>query len=109
MTETKILIRLWGFGIILIVLACFFIDRPVADFVHFQGNDSAGSFPSGHSTTAFACLLPIGLYYRRLLWACILLAGLEALSMVTFDYHFVSDLIAGACLGATCALYPATV
>ena len=67
----------------------------------FKGDDATGSFPSGHSSIAFASLLAVGLYYRRGLWFCLLLASLEGFSMVAFDYHFLSDVIAGACLGMT--------
>lgn len=70
----------------------------------FQGNDETGSFPSGHSAIAFATFLPIGLLYRRLLFTSIVLAVLEGLSMIVMDYHFLSDVLAGALVGTTCTL-----
>lgn len=71
----------------------------------FQGNDATGSFPSGHAAIAFAALLPIGLLYRRYLVLCIALATLEGISMIVMDYHFLSDVLAGALIGITCVLF----
>lgn len=70
----------------------------------FRGNDQTGSFPSGHSAVAFAALLPLGLVYRRLMAFVLVLAPLEALSMVAFDYHFLSDVLAGSLTGIFCVL-----
>ncbi len=70
----------------------------------FAGSDITGSFPSGHTAIAFATLVPIGLMYRRALILCITLACLEGLAMITFDYHFLSDVLAGAWLGVICSI-----
>lgn len=70
----------------------------------FQGSDLTGSFPSGHTSIAFAFFISLGLCCRKFLKYGIILASLEGLSMVLFDYHFMSDVIAGACLGTTCGV-----
>jgi membrane-associated phospholipid phosphatase len=70
----------------------------------FQAGETTGSFPSGHAAIAFGSLLPLGLMYRRSLGCCVALATLEGLAMVAFDYHFLSDVFAGALVGITCTL-----
>ncbi len=70
----------------------------------FQADDIVGSFPSGHTAIAFATLLPVGLIYRRLLPYCIVFASLEGCAMLLFNYHFLSDVLAGALVGIICTL-----
>jgi len=72
--------------------------------VPFRGNEETGSFPSGHTAVAFAALLPFGIVYRRFLPFVLVLAGLEGLSMLAFDYHFLSDVLAGMLVGILCVL-----
>jgi membrane-associated phospholipid phosphatase len=58
------------------------------------------SFPSGHTTTAFAALVAIGAIFpqaRALLW---IYAVLIALSRVIVTAHYPSDAIAGVVVGA---------
>jgi membrane-associated phospholipid phosphatase len=70
----------------------------------FQGNDQTGSFPSGHAAVAFAALLPVGIVYRKLMGVVLTVAAVEALSMVAYDYHFLSDILAGSLVGISCVL-----
>jgi undecaprenyl-diphosphatase len=60
------------------------------------------SFPSGNAATAFATALVLALVYRRCHWWALTLAGaaLIALSRVYLGYHYPSDIIGGAILGA---------
>jgi len=59
----------------------------------------AGSFPSGHMSVFVAGLVGLSLYYPKLK----LLSGLLSLSLgiilIILNYHFVSDIIAGAYIG----------
>ena len=62
------------------------------------------SFPSGHTTTAFAALVAIGAIFpqaRALMW---IYAVLIALSRVVITAHHPSDVIAGAIFGAVGAV-----
>lgn len=70
---------------------------------HFQGlvmKDALASFPSGHTTSAFAAAVALG--YMRPDWRRWLFGGaiLIGLSRVLVGAHFPSDVVAGAALGS---------
>jgi membrane-associated phospholipid phosphatase len=71
--------------------------------------ESASSFPSGHAAIAFATFLPMGVIFRRALPWFLLAASLESAAMVVLNYHFLSDVLAGALLGITCTMVSATL
>jgi undecaprenyl-diphosphatase len=58
------------------------------------------SFPSGHSTTAFAVALSLGSFYPEILPVLLLLAANVAISRVIVGMHFLSDVIVGSGTGA---------
>ncbi|MBW5447009.1 phosphatase PAP2 family protein [Cohnella sp. CFH 77786] len=62
------------------------------------------SFPSGHTTAAFAMLTPWMLAEPRLIPVLLPVAAGVALSRVYFGLHFPSDTVAGALLGSSTAL-----
>jgi undecaprenyl-diphosphatase len=82
---------------------------------------SSFSFPSGHATTGVAVFGLLGLYAaalattrrRRIAAVCtgFAVGGLVAASRVVLNVHFLSDVLAGACLGlawlSTCLLVDA--
>jgi len=61
------------------------------------------SFPSGHAALAFATAVVLGLSYRRKwVWlAAILGAGLISISRIYLGFHYPSDILGGAVLGAS--------
>ncbi len=61
----------------------------------------AHSFPSGHSTTAFAMALIMAHMLNKKAWSIILplLAALAAYSRVYIGQHFPTDALAGMCIG----------
>lgn len=58
------------------------------------------SFPSGHSITAFAIALSLGLYYPALLIGLLFCAASVAASRVILGLHYLSDVVAGLLIGA---------
>jgi undecaprenyl-diphosphatase len=58
------------------------------------------SFPSGHSTTAFAVALSLGSFYPEILPLLLVLAANVALSRVIVGMHFLSDVLVGSGMGA---------
>jgi len=58
------------------------------------------SFPSGHSTTAFAVAASLGSFYPEIMPVLLLLALNVAVSRVIVGMHFVSDVMAGSSMGA---------
>lgn len=64
------------------------------------------SFPSGHSTTAFAVFSLLALLTSRRRWglALFVLASLGAYSRVYLSQHFLEDIVAGSLLGTACTV-----
>ena len=62
------------------------------------------SFPSGHTITAFAVAVTLGLFYPAMLFALLFCALCIAASRVLLGMHFLSDVLAGALLGTGLAL-----
>ena len=58
------------------------------------------SFPSGHSITAFAVTLPIGLFYPPLMVGLLFCAVSVAMSRILLGLHFLSDVVAGSAIGS---------
>jgi undecaprenyl-diphosphatase len=58
------------------------------------------SFPSGHSTTAFAVALSLGSFYPEIMPVLLALAANVAISRVIVGMHFLSDVLVGSGAGA---------
>ena len=66
----------------------------------------AHSFPSGHTTTAFAMALIMAYIINRRFWSILLplLALLAGYSRVYLAQHFPTDIFAGMCIGIVSAI-----
>lgn len=63
------------------------------------GHLAAHSFPSGHTTTSFACATVLAAFVPRLRVPFYVLAALVGLSRLYNGVHYPTDVIAGAVLG----------
>lgn len=61
------------------------------------------SFPSGHSITAFAVAVSVGLFYPQLMPWLLTAAVLIAASRIILGMHFLSDVVAGSAIGVILA------
>lgn len=81
------------------------IQRP-RPFVTLEGLDiiitkpSSYSFPSGHTSSAFAAALMLGYYFKKYRWYLYIFAGLTAFSRIYLLVHYPSDILGGIMLGA---------
>ncbi len=84
-----------------------FIQDGVYGFFWFHGGEGWASFPSGHTLAAMSFLMVPAIAYPKVRVACRLLVLLEALALWAQNYHFFSDIVAGAFLGGAVALVTA--
>jgi membrane-associated phospholipid phosphatase len=83
-----------------------YVDNPPDPFHYAPGvwHSSYASMPSGHTATAFAAAMAIGLLWPRLRVFMAVYALVIALSRVMVVAHFPSDVVAAAVLGTCGAL-----
>lgn len=73
-------------------------------FFPFESSHRFHSFPSGHASTVLALGVIVSLLYRRIGVAVMAAATLVAASRIFSHAHYLSDVLAGAYLGAVVAL-----
>jgi membrane-associated phospholipid phosphatase len=78
-----------------------FIRDGVYGFNILHGGGAYQSFPSGHTAAACAVLSVLWIYYPRLKWLWVAGGLAVGAGLVGANYHFLSDVIAGAFLGVS--------
>lgn len=76
-----------------------FIQNGVYGFFPFHGGVGWSSFPSGHTGLTAAPMGVLAEAAPRWRWLWLAPVGLVGAGLVAADYHFVSDVLAGAWLG----------
>jgi membrane-associated phospholipid phosphatase len=78
-----------------------FIRDGVYGFHFLHGGSAYQSFPSGHMAAACAVLSVLWLWYPRLRWFCATAGLAVGAGLIGANYHFLSDVIAGAFVGTS--------
>lgn len=84
-----------------------FISKGWLNLVSGVDMHTMNSFPSGHTTAAFAFFTYLAFLYWKKTWfqmACLVLAILAGYSRIYLSQHFLEDVVAGSILGITCFL-----
>jgi membrane-associated phospholipid phosphatase len=74
-------------------------DPGLYGFYWFQRRAGCDGFPSGHMLVVVALLAVLCRFYPKSRPFCVTIAGVLAVALIATNYHFVSDVIAGAYLG----------
>jgi membrane-associated phospholipid phosphatase len=78
-----------------------FIHDRVYGFNFFHGGDAYASFPSGHLTVTAAVVSVLWIAYPRWRALYALCVVAVAVGLIGANYHFLSDIIAGAFVGVS--------
>jgi membrane-associated phospholipid phosphatase len=73
----------------------------VYGFYPFHGGAGFASFPSGHTTAVVAVVSVLWICYPRFRMLYALFVAVVVIGLIGADFHFLSDCIAGAFLGAS--------
>lgn len=85
----------------------FFKNQFYQDILNHSGNTNLfHSFPSGHTTSAFALATVLAYYFHTIRWqtALVFLAVLAGFSRIYLGQHFLTDVMAGMVLGTSVSL-----
>lgn len=74
-----------------------------ADWTLFNSDWGFQSYPSGHTTTVFAAAFVLATLFPRWRWVFWGLAVIGGLGRIAYGAHYLSDVVAGAVLGAATA------
>ena len=78
----------------------FWLLHPRATEFHwFHGSANFNGFPSGHMTVFTVLIIALSIYYPRYQTLYVACLALLALALIMTNYHFLSDIIAGAYVG----------
>jgi membrane-associated phospholipid phosphatase len=78
-----------------------FIFEDAYGFHPFHGGPDFGSFPSGHSAAVCAVAVILWTYLPSIRALCTATVAAISAALIAGDFHFLSDVIAGAFLGAS--------
>ena len=76
-------------------------------FHPFHNGNAYESFPSGHAARTLAVVTVVWIIGPRLRWLCLLASAAVATGLLGMNYHFVSDIIAGAVVGGIVGAFAA--
>ena len=76
-----------------------FIKDGVYGFTFFNTYREYQSFPSTHTTAIFAVMTILWIYYPKLRILSAAMCLIVVIGLFGCNYHFLSDIIGGACLG----------
>ena len=78
-----------------------FIGDGVYGFHFMHGGSAYQSFPSGHMAAACTVISVLWLRYPHFRWSYLIVGLFVGTALVGANYHFLSDVIAGAFIGAS--------
>jgi membrane-associated phospholipid phosphatase len=81
------------------------ITDGVYGFFWFRDDSAYQSFPSGHTTAIFAVSVMLVYFYPRTKVLSAIACALVVAGLISNYYHFLSDIMAGAYLGISAALF----
>lgn len=70
--------------------------------LHFEPLTADTSFPSAHTSGAVTAALLLGIYFPKARWVFYFFAACTAFKRILDSWHYLSDVFAGAVLGAFC-------
>lgn len=82
-----------------------FFDGNLYGFDFFHIKAAYNSFPSGHTTTAFALAMALSFLFPRLQWLWWICAISIGLSRIVLNQHYVSDVFFGAYIGVLSVMF----